>query len=188
MAIYENLGFPVSKSGVLQSQSPQFGGTKKEPKPKLLSPDIFWWGGGLPREGVGAKKFGMSLETREIPNFFGVSRDFAGISRKRPKSLRKKSLCSILGLNLGKDYLSKPWTAGSFRKCPRKSSRKIPSKIPQIYATKIFLQAGHAKPNLEDPNLLKLRSPGSSCPFPHLPFLGVWVFFMVFLLGNSLVL
>ena len=34
-------------------------GTKKEPKPKLLSPDIFWWGGGLPREGVGAKKFGM---------------------------------------------------------------------------------------------------------------------------------
>ena len=31
-------------------------GTKKEPKPKLLSPDIFWWGGGIPREGVGAKK------------------------------------------------------------------------------------------------------------------------------------
>ena len=40
--------------------------TKKEPKPKLLSPDIFWWGGGLPREGVGAKKFGMSLETQGI--------------------------------------------------------------------------------------------------------------------------
>ena len=31
-------------------------GTKKEHKPKLLSPDIFWWGRGLPREGVGAKK------------------------------------------------------------------------------------------------------------------------------------
>ena len=31
-------------------------GTKKEPKPKLLSPDIFWWGGGLPREGVGGQK------------------------------------------------------------------------------------------------------------------------------------
>ena len=40
-------------------------GKKKEHKPKLLGPDIFWWGGGLPREGVGAKKFGMSLETQE---------------------------------------------------------------------------------------------------------------------------
>ena len=45
-------------------------GTKKEPKPKLLSPDIFWWGGGLPRQGVGAKKFGMSLETQGIKLFW----------------------------------------------------------------------------------------------------------------------
>ena len=44
--------------------------TKKEHKPKLLSPDIFRWGGGLPREGVGAKKFGMSLETRDIKLFW----------------------------------------------------------------------------------------------------------------------
>ena len=36
-----------------------WSGTKKEPKPKLLSPDIFWWGGGLPRVWVGAKKFSM---------------------------------------------------------------------------------------------------------------------------------
>ena len=35
-------------------------------KPKLLGPDIIRWGMGLPREGVGAKKFGMSLEAREI--------------------------------------------------------------------------------------------------------------------------
>ena len=63
---------------------------EREPKPKLLSPDIFWWGGGLPREGVGAKKFGMSLETQGYQTFFGrISRDFAGISRKRPKSLSK---------------------------------------------------------------------------------------------------
>ena len=40
--------------------------TKKEPKPNLLSPDIFQWARGLPHEGVGAQKFGMSLETREI--------------------------------------------------------------------------------------------------------------------------
>ena len=50
-------------------------GTKKEHKPKLLSPDIFWRGRGLPREGVGAKKFGMSLETREIQLF---GRDIPG--------------------------------------------------------------------------------------------------------------
>ena len=38
----------------------------------------------------------MPLETGEIKLFFGgISRDFAGISRGRPKSLRKKSLGSI---------------------------------------------------------------------------------------------
>ena len=31
-------------------------GTKKEPKPKLLSPDIFLWGGDLPHEGVGGQR------------------------------------------------------------------------------------------------------------------------------------
>ena len=50
-------------------------GTKKEPKPKLLSPDIFGWGRGLPHEGVGPKKFGMSLETSEIKLFW---RDIPG--------------------------------------------------------------------------------------------------------------
>ena len=47
-----------------------------EPKPKLCGPDIFGWGGALPREGVGTKKFGMSFEThgkqtfwRDIPGF-----------------------------------------------------------------------------------------------------------------------
>ena len=51
---------------------PNFGDNsqaQKKHKPKLLSPDIFWWGGGLPREGVGAKKFGMSLETKDIKLF-----------------------------------------------------------------------------------------------------------------------
>ena len=37
---------------------------KKEPKPKLFGPDIFGWGGGFPCEGVGAKKFGMSVGTQ----------------------------------------------------------------------------------------------------------------------------
>ena len=70
-------------------------GKKKEPKPKLFGPDVFRWGGGLPRARVGAKKFGMSLETRETKLFGGISRDFAGISRTCPKCLRKKGLCSI---------------------------------------------------------------------------------------------
>ena len=68
----------------------EHSGTKKEPKPKLLSPDIFWWGGGLPREGVGAKKFGMSLETQGIKLFW---RDIPGFCRdipEVPEKLEKK--------------------------------------------------------------------------------------------------
>ena len=66
----------------------QKSGKKKEPK--LFGPDVFGWGGGLPREGVGAKKFGMSFKPRETKLFGGISQDFAGISRGRPKSLKKK--------------------------------------------------------------------------------------------------
>ena len=52
-------------------------GRKNEPKPKLLGADIFRWGGGLPREGVGAKKFGMSFATQGNQTFLGgISRDF----------------------------------------------------------------------------------------------------------------
>ena len=70
-------------------------GTKKEPKPKHLSSDIFQWGRGLPHEGVGAKKFGMPLETREIKLFWrdipGFCRDIPGA----PEKFEKKSLGSI---------------------------------------------------------------------------------------------
>ena len=55
---------------------------KKEHKPNLLSPDIFRWGRGLPRGGVGAKKFGMSLETREIKLFWW---DIPGFRRDIPE-------------------------------------------------------------------------------------------------------
>ena len=81
---------------------PYFSGTKKEPKPKLLSLDIFWWGGGLPREGVGAKKFGMSLETQGIKLF---GRDIPGFCRDIPelpeKFEKKKSGFDIWPLILG---------------------------------------------------------------------------------------
>ena len=66
-----------------------WSGTKKEHKPKLLSLDIFWWGTGLPHEGVGAKKFGMSLETREIKFFWrdmlGFCWDIPGVPEKFEK-------------------------------------------------------------------------------------------------------
>ena len=61
-------------------------GTKKEHKPKLLSPDIFRWGRGLPHEGVGAKKFDMSLEARKIKLF---GRDIPGFCRDIPAVAEK---------------------------------------------------------------------------------------------------
>ena len=95
---------------------------KKEPKPKLFGPDIFGWGGGLPREWVGAKKFGMSLETREIKLFW---RDIPGFCRDIPavpeKFEQKKFVFKFRPLNIG---LAKP----RFRYTPenvfRKESRK----------------------------------------------------------------
>ena len=64
---------------------------------RVLSLDIFRWGRGLPHEGVGTKKFGMLLETREIKLFW---RDIPIILPGYPggapeKFERKKSLGSI---------------------------------------------------------------------------------------------
>ena len=63
---------------------------EKEHKLKLLGPDVFRRGGGLARERVGAKKFGMSFEVQgnqtfclDIPGFF---RDIPGV----PEKLEKK--------------------------------------------------------------------------------------------------
>ena len=68
-------------------EPPRFSsGTKKKPKPKFLSPDIFWGVGGLPREGVGAKKFGISLETQGIKLFW---RDIPGFGRDIPEAPEK---------------------------------------------------------------------------------------------------
>ena len=69
----------------------------KEHKPKLLSPDIFRWGRGLPPEGVGAKKFGMSLESREIKLYWLDLPGFCWDIPAVPESSRKISLRSIFG-------------------------------------------------------------------------------------------
>ena len=43
---------------------------EKGAQTKLLDPDIFQWGGGLSRQGVGAKKFDMSLEAQGNKTFW----------------------------------------------------------------------------------------------------------------------
>ena len=63
-------------------------GKKKEPKPKLFGQDIFGWGGGLPREGLGGEKFGMSLETRQIKLFW---RDIPGFCRNMLEARKSRS-------------------------------------------------------------------------------------------------
>ena len=67
-------------------------GRKKEPKPKLFGPDIFGWGRGLPHEGVGAKKFGMSFVTQVNQTFW---RDMPGFCRDIPRIPEKfeKNIC-----------------------------------------------------------------------------------------------
>ena len=52
-------------------------------------------------KGWGPKSSVCPSKPRESNFFGGISRDFAGISRKRPKSLRKKCLGSIFGPYIG---------------------------------------------------------------------------------------
>ena len=58
---------------------------EKQTQTQTFGPDIFGWGGGLPCEGVGAKKFGMSLETREIKLFWRDPRILPGYPGGAPK-------------------------------------------------------------------------------------------------------
>ena len=84
---------PVCQAHVGPRLVVDFQARKKEHKPKFLSPDIFQWGGGLSREGVGAKKFGIPLETTEIKLFWrdipGFCRDIPGA----PEKFEKKKIC-----------------------------------------------------------------------------------------------
>ena len=63
-------------------------GKKKEPKPKVFGPDIFRWGGGVFHvNDWEAKKVRYVPRNTGKPNFWA---GYAGISRERPKNLRKK--------------------------------------------------------------------------------------------------
>ena len=51
------------------------------PQTLIFGPDIFVWGGGLPREGVGAKKIGMSFETQGTRDFCRLSGPQSGLKK-----------------------------------------------------------------------------------------------------------
>ena len=65
---------------------PPISGTKKEPKPKLFGPDIFGWGGGLPREGVGGRKVRYAPRNQGNQTFLagypGILPGYPGGARK----------------------------------------------------------------------------------------------------------
>ena len=93
------------KHRVLERKRKRFSGKTKEPKPKLFGPDILGWGGGLPREGVGAEKFGMSLETREtklswrdIPGFW---RDITAVPEKFENQILAPEVVSFQAGQIG---------------------------------------------------------------------------------------
>ena len=75
-----------------------------------MSPDIFRRAKGLPCEGVGAKKFGMSLDSKPGKSNFlgGISRLIAGISRRCPKSLKKKFVFNCWPLVAQTVFFGKP--------------------------------------------------------------------------------
>ena len=56
------------------------------PWDQALGPDIFWWVGDLPSEGVGAKQYGMSFETHGNQTF---ERDIPGSLPGCPGGARK---------------------------------------------------------------------------------------------------
>ena len=89
-------------------------GKKKEPKPKLVGTAIFGWGGGLPSEGLGAEKFGMSLETRETKLFW---RDIPGFCQDIPevpeKFEKKKFVFNFRSLSKRKRRIQNAFAAST---------------------------------------------------------------------------
>ena len=80
----------------------QFQARKKSTKINFLGPETVWWGGGLPREGVVAEKFVLSLESLSSLGFeernLGCPGNFAGMSRTPggvQKVCAKKSSCAF---------------------------------------------------------------------------------------------
>ena len=82
--------------------NPPLSGTKKEPKPKLLSSDISGVVGVFHMRG-GAQKFGMSLKTREIKLFWRDIPGFCWDIPAVPEKLEKNVCVQFLTPTLLKD-------------------------------------------------------------------------------------
>ena len=82
---------------------------EKEPKPKFLGQDIFGWGGGLPREEVGANKFGMSFESQGNETFWrdipGFCQDIPGAPGKFEKIIRESANRIVEDMLWSRDFL-----------------------------------------------------------------------------------
>ena len=66
---------------------------------RISSGGVGW---GLPREGVGAKKFGMSFKAQGNQLFGGISRDFCRDIPGAPEKFEKKELVfNFWSLNVG---------------------------------------------------------------------------------------
>ena len=61
---------------------------QKEHQPKLLGPDVFRWGGDLPREGVGVKSSICPFKPKENKLLGLISRDFGWDIPGAPEKLR----------------------------------------------------------------------------------------------------
>ena len=117
-------------------------GKKKEPKPKLFGPDNFGWGGGLPREAVGAEKFGRSLETREIKLFWrdipGFCRDIPEVPEKFEKKKFVFNFRSLSKQSIGRrEKTPIPKTRFSIWTLLRTSGRFTTRPLPVHFTTKM---------------------------------------------------
>ena len=77
----------LGKSGCLQEHLETPQARKKSTKINFWGPETARWGGGLPREGVVAEKFALSLKSLSSLGFegrnLGCPENFAGMSRTR---------------------------------------------------------------------------------------------------------
>ena len=94
---------------------------EKSPDLKLLCPDIFWWGGGLSREGVGPKGSACPSKPRKTKHLGGVSRDFGWDIPGVPEKFEKESVefcapsCIYFGIVLAQVLISLRSSRAVFR-------------------------------------------------------------------------
>ena len=104
-------------------------------------------------------------------NFFGgTSRDFAGISRRWPKSLRKESLCSIFGPYLSsrqfpdprifQDFMSRPFPLSrplkrTYKEHSRKGPRRIRTFPRKKWEASLVLRTGRPHTEVQNPQTPK---------------------------------